>query len=334
MLTTVTGATGHVGGNLVRALLAEGRKLRCLVRPEDDTRAIDGLDVEIVPGDIRDAAAVMRAFAGAEVVYHLAARISIVGPEGGLVREVNVKGVENVVESCLANGVKRLVHFSSVHARKQEPLDQPVDETRTFADESAPAYDQSKAEGERRILAGVERGLNAVMVNPSGVIGPLDFAPSRMGHVFLDLAHGSLPALIGGGFDWVDVRDVARGALSAESKGRTGERYLLTGHWVAVRDLAEQWATISGVPAPKMNTPMWLARASAPFALWYAKALRSEPLFTPESLVALRANKVMRHDKAERELGYAPRPFAESLQDIYAWFVEHGDIRPKTRENA
>lgn len=329
MLTTVTGATGHVGGNLVRALLAEGRQVRCMLRPGDDTRAIDGLDVERVPGDVRDAAAVLQAFAGADVVYHLAARISIVGPEGGLVREINVKGVENVVESCLANNVKRLVHFSSVHARKQEPLNEPVDETRTYSDHTAPAYDQPKGLGEQAILAGVERGLNAVMVNPSGIIGPLDFAPSRMGHVFLDLAHKRLPALVGGGFDWVDVRDVAKGAMLAEKKGRTGERYLLTGHWVSVRELAEQWATLTGVPAPKMNTPMWLARGVAPFALWYAKATGSEPLFTPESLVALRANKVMLHTKAERELGYDPRPFAESLADIYAWFVEHGDITPK-----
>jgi len=330
MLTVVTGATGHIGGNLVRALLAEGRKVRCVVWCEDkDTAALDGLDVERVYGDVRDIESLKAAFAGADVVYHLASRISIVGPEGGLVRAINVQGAANVAEACLSCGVRRLVHFSSIHARNiNTDLDKPVDETRERSwGKGTPAYDISKGDGELKVLDAVSRGLDAVIVCPTGVIGPLDFKLSRMGTVFLGLARGKLPGGVVGGFDWVDARDVASAAIAAEKKGRTGELYLLGGHYVPFIELAKRFEKVCGRPAPKFMCPMWLARAVAPFALFISQHSSIPPLFTPESLNALRANHDIRHDKAARELGYNPRPFDESLVDIYNWFVEAGLVK-------
>ncbi len=322
-LTVVTGAAGHVGGNLVRALLEKGRRVRCLVR--DDTRALDGLDVEPVRGDVLELDSLEKAFAGADVVHHLAARISILGGERGRVWETNVGGVRRVVKACLACGVRRLVHYSSVHAFDQRPLDEPLDETREPADDRRfPVYDRSKAAGVREVLAGVGRGLDAVVLHPSGVIGPCDFKPSRMGRFLLELSRGRICAGIAGGFDWVDARDVAAGALAAEERGRTGERYILSGRYETIRGLMELWGKVSGARVPGWTSPMGPARLGAPFVGLYARVFHQEPLFTSEALHALRGNPAYVREKAGRELGYSPRPLEDTLADTYAWFVEAG----------
>ena len=322
-LTVVTGAGRHIGGNLVRALRARGRRLRLVVR--QDRRAIAGLDAEVVQGDVLDLEFLRRAFSGADVVYHLAANISIVGEQAGLVRRVNVEGPRNVVEACLGCGVRRLVHFSSIHAFAQEPLDQVLDETRGPVDH-APAYDRSKAAGEREVLDGVARGLDAVIVNPTGVIGPFDFKGSRMGSVLLGMALRRFIALVDGGFNWVDVRDVCDGAMAAEERGRTGERYLLAGHWRSLRDLARVGEAAGGARPPRFDAPMWLARVGAPFVTGWSRVSRTQPLYTSEALVALRANRNISHAKASRELGYEPRPIEVSIADTLRWFRERGQL--------
>ena len=211
----VTGAAGHLGSNLVRALLARGESVRAMVH--ENREPLADLEVEQVRGDVRDPESLRRAFAGTDVVYHLAGVISIDGDRGGLVREVNVDGAANAAEAALAAGVRRMVHVSSIHAFRMTPLDRPLDETRARVEDKPgehAAYDRSKAEGERRVRLVVEKGLDCVIVHPSAVIGRLDFAPSRMGRVFLDLYHRSMPALIDGGFDFVDVRDVTQGTIA------------------------------------------------------------------------------------------------------------------------
>jgi dihydroflavonol-4-reductase len=319
MLTAVTGASGHVGANLVRAMVGRGRPLRLLAH--DDGRALDGIDAERVHADVRDRASLERAFAGAEVVYHLAARISIVDGDEPLVRQVNVEGTRNVVAACLAAGVKRLVHFSSIHALSSEPADQPIDETRPLADgPRLGAYDRSKADAEREVLAGVARGLDAVILVPTAMIGPFDFKPSRMGAVLLDLYHRRLVGLVNGGFDFVDVRDVVEAAIAVEKRGRAGERYLLSGRRLSLRALAEVVTDVTGVAAPRLTAPMWMARAAAPAAAWYAARAAKEPLFTPSSLHALRNHRLVCSDKAARELGYQARPIRDTIADTFAWF--------------
>jgi dihydroflavonol-4-reductase len=320
MKVLVTGASGHVGGNLVRALLARGDQVRVTVH--GDERALDGLAVERVAADTRDARQVRAAVDGCEVVYHAAAIISIDGGRGGLVEATNVQGPRNVAEACLDAGVKRLVHVSSIHALAQEPRDTPIDETRPWAYEAStgvPAYDASKGRGEREVLAVVKRGLDATLVNPGGIIGPFDFKPSRMGRVILDIATRRLPALVPGGFIWVDVRDVVAGMLAAAERGRAGERYLLTGEWAAVREVANLVREATGVKLPG-TSPMWAARLGAPFFQAWGRLRRQEPLYTGESLRALRWNPKVSHEKAARELGFAPRPLRDTVFDSVAWF--------------
>jgi dihydroflavonol-4-reductase len=310
----------------VRELLRRGTQVRAVVQ-EPDPPSLSGLDIEQVPGDVRDLDSLRRAFKGAEVLYHLAAQISIVGPMGGLVHDTNVVGARHAGQAALEAGVRRMVHMCSVHAFQQEPLDQPLDETRVrVSARSAPAYDRSKADGEAEIRALVAKGLDAVIVHPSGIIGPHDYQPSRMGHVFLDLFHRKLPSLIDGGFDWVDVRDVVSGSIAALERGRTGESYLLSGRWCAIGELARIAEGVTGVKPPRLTSPMWLARTGAPFMELWAKLARKEPLYTSESLLALRANRSYVRTKSERELGHQPRPTEESVRDVYRWFASNGRI--------
>lgn len=326
MKVAVTGAAGHVGGNLVRELLARGHRVRAIVR--SDTRAVDGLDVERVTADVLDADQVRGALADADLVFHLAVKISIEGDPDGMVHRTNVIGTRHVVESCLANRVKRLVHFSSIHALANEPYDVPMDETRPLADEGkAFAYDRSKAGSEREVQAGIKRGLDAVVVNPASILGPCDFKPSRMGQVLLDLYFRRLPALVNGGFDWVDVRDVADGAIAAAEKGRTGERYLLGGEYRSVPDFAKVCADVTGVRPPLVSTPLWLAGIGAPFAVAWARVTGTRPLYTNEALHALGGNPNVSHAKATRELGYQPRPLRTTVAETYAWFEAAGMLK-------
>jgi len=321
--TVVTGATGHIGANLVRALLSKGRPVRALLHVNQ--RAIDGLEVEIVKGDVCDLDSLYRAFDGADVVYHLAGRISLSLGDWPLLQAVNVIGTSNVVEACLQCGVRRLVHFSSIHALVQEPLDVPVNESRPLVESRrSPYYDHSKAAGEKEVRKGIERGLDAVIINPTGVIGPYDFEPSYFGTALLAMACRKLPALVAGGFDWVDARDVAAGAMLAEELAPNGARYLLSGNWVSVVDLAALVEGITGLGAPKFVCPLWLAHAGTPFTVAFARVTGGRPFFTSDSLRALKSNRNISHERASRDLGYKPRPFKETISDTLRWFQDNG----------
>jgi dihydroflavonol-4-reductase len=326
MTTVVTGATGHIGANLVRALLAEGRHVIGIVR--EDTRALEGLEIETVRADVRKLDTLIRGFEGARIVYHLAAVISISGPKGGLVYDVNVNGVRNVVSACLECGVKRLVHFSSVHAFQQKPLNEPIVESRALVGGEGYAYDRSKALGFLEVMKGIKRDLDAVILHPSGVIGPYDFKPSRMGRVLLDIYNQRLLALVDGGFDWVDVRDVVEGAIAIEKKGPTGENYILSGHWLPFKEMAGIVGEVTGKKIPRWTCPMWFARLGAPITQKFTELKGKNPLFTSESLAALRANHNMSHAKATKEIGYSPRPIRKTIEDTFAWFRKKRWIYP------
>jgi dihydroflavonol-4-reductase len=329
-LAVVTGATGHVGATLVRQLLDRGVRVRAVLHRGSDNkmgRALDGLDVERVEADVRDVASLRAAFQGGDVLFHLAALISIVGEMGGKVRAVNVDGAHNAGRAAMDAGIRRMVHMCSVHAFEQEPLDQPVDETRTRVGPGGLAYDRSKADGEAKIRELVQEGLDAVILHPSGIIGPNDYRPSRMGKVLLDLHHRRLPALIRGGFDWVDVRDVSAAAISAAHRGRTNESYMVSGHYWEIPAFAEMCQTITGTRPPRLVTPTWLAKGVAPLMQGFAQLTKTEPLFTLESIAALQANKVFVREKAKAELGHDPRPTEQSVRDAYSWFAREGVLK-------
>jgi dihydroflavonol-4-reductase len=324
-MIVVTGAAGHAGANLVRALAAEGRPVRALVHL--DREALEGLSVEVVKGDICDLDSLLKAFEGAEVVYHLAARISIGNDPWSLLEAVNVGGTRNVVEACLQCGVRRLVHFSSIHTLIDTATDVPLNESNPLVESRRyPPYDRSKAMAERELQRGIEKGLDAIIISPTAIIGPHDYKPSHFGEALLRLANGRLPALVSGGFDWVDVRDVIKGAMRAEKMAPTGAKYLLSGHWVSLRQVAKMTEELTGVKAPGSVCPMWLARVGVPFITAFDLLARRRPLYTSVSLQALRGHRRISHQKATRELDYQPRPFRETLIDTLKWFEAAGKL--------
>ena len=324
-MIVVTGASGHAGANLVRALMAKGRPTRVLAHK--DRRAFEGLEVEVVPGNICQPDSLLKAFKGAEVVYHLAAYISISRDEWPLLEAVNVAGTANVVEACLSCGVRRLIHFSTIHTMAQGSADSPVDESNALVESPGyPPYDRSKAAAEGEVRRGVEKGLDAIIISPTGMAGPYDYKPSHFGEALLKMACGRLPALVSGGFDWVDARDVALGAMRAEETAPPGAKYILSGHWLSMAEVAGLVERLTGVPAPGFVCPMWLARVGAPFLTAFDRLAGKRPLYTSVSLQALRDDRQISHQKATEEFGYRPRPFEETLIDTLGWFKENGLI--------
>lgn len=326
----ITGATGHLGSSLVRQLVARGDHVRALVRSPDPP-ALRGVEVEQVLGDITTGQGLDALLDGVEIFHHLAAQISIIGPMNGLVDAVNVEGVRRVIAAARRAGVRRMVHCCSVHVFEPEPLDRPTDEMRPRVRRGrAPAYDASKADGEAIVRDAILEGLDAVIVHPSGVMGPFDYRPSRMGHVLLKLYRRRLPALLAGGFDFVDARDVAAGMIAAAERGRTNHSYLLTGHYRSIAELAGLAARITGIPRPRVVAPAWLAGLGAPVMDLASRVLDGEPLYTSESLLPLRLRAAFDHGKATRELGYTTRATEDTVRDAYAWMLAQGVIEPRT----
>lgn len=331
MTAVVTGASGHVGAALVRALIADGRRVRAVYN--SDRRALDGLDCEAVRVNVTDAVGVREALDGAEALFHCAAVVSIAGDPGGHVWRTNVEGVKTVMCAALDAGVKRVVHCSSVAAYDTERAGRTIDEGAARAvDPSLPVYDRSKYAGERAVRDAIERGLDAVIVNPTGVLGPYDFKPGRMGKVLLSLARGRIPARFDGGTDWVDVRDVARGCLAALGNGERGQNYLLGGRWASLEELFTLAERVTGRRSPRFAVPTPLARFGAPFAEAFARATRSEPLYTRASLTTLTGGWSVSHALASRALGYEPRALEETVRDTYRWFRAQAMLSETPRE--
>jgi dihydroflavonol-4-reductase len=326
-MIAITGASGLVGGNLVRALLAQGRPVRALVHR--DPRALDGLEVETVNADLTDPTSLERAFEGAQVVYHLASSISIRMDNWDELQRVNVAGTQNVVEACLRCRVGKLVYFSSIHAYRQEPFELPLDEDRPLlTNERIPPYERSKAAAELIARQAPDRGLATVIIIPTAILGPYDFRPSYLGQALRLLARGHIPALVHGGYDWVDVRDVVDGAMQAERQGRSGSRYILSGHWHSLIELAQVTAEITGRSAPSFVVPIWLAELFQPVMARLAQLNGSQPIYTKAMLNAMRSNWQISHTQAAKDLGYKPRPFEQTLKDTLDWFAEQGGDHP------
>jgi dihydroflavonol-4-reductase len=236
---------------------------------------------------------------------------------------INVEGTRNVVDACLSSGL-RLVHTSSHHALEREPLDQPLTEDKPLALNEKCEYHRSKAIGETIVLDACGRGLDAVIVNPGSMIGPHDYEPSMIGAVLIDLYFGRVPVLLEMLSDYVDVRDVADGMIAAAEKGRTGERYLLTGEVIPVMEMVSLYGELTGVKVPTRALPLWVGWVLLPFALAGSAVTKKEPFITADMLRASVSNDVVSHDKAHRELGYTVRPLRESLTDAVAWYRERG----------
>ena len=319
----VTGATGHIGNVLVRELIASGQHVRALVRPGIVPLALAGLDVEIVPGDVLDRDSLERAMHGVNLVYHLAARISLaVGPDPETER-VNLEGTHNVIAAMLRSGVSRLVYASSVYALRKPANGATIDESQPFDDlQCQGAYDGSKARASMAVQSAVKAGLDAVIVCPSAVTGPYDFHKSETGRAIRLYMQPGLKFIVKGAYDFIDVRDAAHGFILAAGKGRCGETYILSGNRMTVREVAQTvWEATQALHAD-LEIPLWLAYWVAGLMSSYAELTGTRPIFTRYTLDAICSNSYISHARASRELGFQPRPARQAVLDAVKWLQQ------------
>jgi dihydroflavonol-4-reductase len=230
-----------------------------------------------------------------------------------------------MVELSREYNVKRFIHFSSIHAFRQEPHDKVLDENRPLVGDEAFAYDRSKADGERIVMNAAKEGFYAFVLSPTAIIGPMDYEPSLMGKALLQLYHHQIPALVPGGYNWVDVRDIVQGAIQSIEKGRKGEKYLLAGHWHSLPEVARLIEKYTGKKIVNTVMPFWLAWIGLPFITLYSRMSKRIPLYTSESLkIIIRGSKQISHEKAEKELGFNPRNIDETIKDVMKWFEING----------
>ncbi|TFG93146.1 MAG: NAD-dependent epimerase/dehydratase family protein [Candidatus Atribacteria bacterium] len=326
-MIVITGATGHLGNVLVRKLVSMNKKVRAVVLPGEDVASLEGLEVEKVEGDVRLPDSLRKAFEGADIVYHCAGIISILPGQQKQLYQVNVLGTRNVVNLCLELKIKRLVYTSSIHALSEPAPGIVFDESREFNPENVLGeYSKSKTLGTLEVLGGIEKGLDAVILCPSGIIGPYDYRVSEMGKLIVDFAKGKVKASVSGAYDFVDVRDVAEGLILAYEKGKKGEYYILSGQQISVGQLLEFLGEINGIKAPWLKIPKQVARAAGFFNALYCNLMKLKPLFTPFSIDVLASNSLVSCQKARDELGYSPRSIYESIKDAVRWFKQEGII--------
>lgn len=319
MVIAVTGANGHVGINLCQELIRHGHSVRALMHKHNE--AIRHIPVEQIPGDILNRESLDPLVKGADVVFHLAAKISISGDNDNSVKAINILGTKNIVEASRANRVQKFIHFSSIHAFDHHPTDQHLDESRPLVTNSPFSYDMSKAEGERIVMQAANEGFNALVVCPTAIIGPADYEPSLIGKAIVDLYNRSIPALVPGGYNWVDVRDIVTACINAIDKGRPGEKYILSGTWRSLRDVSEIVANVSGGKTTSLVLPFWMAKLGLPFIQLYCKMSGTIPPYTRESLLILEnGNKLIRNEKAMKELDFQPRALEKTINDLFQWF--------------
>ncbi|MBP9021305.1 MAG: NAD-dependent epimerase/dehydratase family protein [Syntrophobacterales bacterium] len=328
MKTLITGATGFVGSAVLRKLVSVGHDVRALVRPQSDRRNLLELPIEIVHGDLRDRSSLEKAVKGCSVLFHVAADYRFWVPRPDELYEVNVTGSRNIVLAAADAGVERIVYTSSVAVLGSNKDESPADEeTPVTLAHMIGHYKRSKflAEAEIRELV-KSRGLPVVIVNPSTVVGPRDIKPTPSGRMIIDAASGRMPAYVDTGLNFVHVEDVAEGHLLALERGRVGERYILGGANLTLKEALSEIASIAGRKPPRIRLPHNLVLVVAAIAEAWSKVSGKEPWVNLTSVRLARKKMYFSTEKAQRELGYRPRSIRDAFHDAIDWYRRHGYI--------
>jgi dihydroflavonol-4-reductase len=322
----VTGATGFVGSAVARTLEAKGLSVRVLARAQSPRRNLEGLKAEVAEGDMRSREDMTRALHGCRWLFHVAADYRLWAKDPEEIVRNNRQGTLAVMQAALAAGVERVVYTSSVATLSLKHV--PADETQPLSEaEAIGAYKRSKVVAERLVEAMIaDEGLRAVIVSPSTPIGPRDVRPTPTGRIIVEAASGRMPAFVDTGLNLVHVDDVAEGHWLALQKGRIGERYILGGQDVTLREMLAEIARLTGRKAPTINLPRGPLYPLAWVAEAIAQLTGEEPFLTADALKMSRYRMFFSSAKAERELGYRARPYVQALADALAWFRQEGYV--------
>ena len=327
-LALITGSSGHVGSNLIRELTKQNYKIRC-IDFDGDHRAYEGFDVEIIKGDITERDSLVPIFKDVEIVFHTAALINLDRRYRDQIRLVNVFGTENVCQASLNAGVKKLIHFSSVDAFYRFPIEEPLLEDRKLIDDpNAVPYDLSKADGQKIVIDYCKKGLDASIIHPTSIVGPNDFKPGLPMQEMVNLANGKRKVLPNWGYNFVDVRDLCITAISAVSKGKTGQNYIVGGEYHMYSYIAELMEEQLGRTVLLGTIPNFVSYLGLPYE--YVKSLitKKPRVLTVDTLhTGKTGNKVVPSTLARSELGHKPRPLEETIHDMVSFFQKRGLIK-------
>lgn len=329
-LCLVTGATGFVGSAVARALLAVGHPVRVLARPASDRRNLADLPVETAEGALEDAASLAAAVAGCRYLFHVAADYRLWVPDPTAMFRANVDGTRGLMEAALAAGVERIVYTSSVATLGFVPGGEAGEATPSRLDDMIGPYKRSKFMAEAEVRGMIaERGLPAVIVNPSTPLGPRDVKPTPTGRLVLEAAKGRVPGFVDTGLNIVHVDDVAAGELAAAEHGLVGERYILGGENLSLAEILTEVARAAGRRPPRLRVPYPLAFAAAAAGEAAARLTGRPPLATIDSVRMSKKKMYFSSKKAVRELGYRPRPARDAIADAVRWFQANGYLRAR-----
>lgn len=325
----VTGGTGFVGSHLVRRLLDHGFDVRCLVRPASRLDNLKDLSVEFAHGDLRDADLLKQAMRGVEVVYHCAADYRLWCADPREMYASNVNGTRNVMQAAFDAGVERVVYTSTVGALGHHNNGQPANEaTPVTVDDMIGHYKRSKFLAEEEVHAWAARGLPVVIVNPSTPIGELDIKPTPTGKIIVDFLKGKMFGYVDTGMNLIDVRDCAEGHLLAAERGQIGERYILGGVNLTLKEMFDALSGVTRIASPKMKVPHWVAENYARLEnFWSINLARRAPDVPLESVKMSRHKMWFDSAKAVAELGLPQSPIKNALARAVEWFQEHGYVK-------
>jgi len=325
MKIAITGASGHVGVNLVNNLIELGFDIKVLIF--NSSEALDNLSITKIKGSLLETDILDTLCKDVDVVFHLAAQISIGNESDEILKSTNITGTKNILNAARNARVKKFIHFSSIHALNHEPVDITMDENRELAINSKIMYERTKAIAEEWVLNQNSHDFDVIVLNPTSIIGPVDTKPSLMGDMMIGVYKQTIPGVVPGGYDWVDVRDVVKAAIVAIYKGRGGQRYILSGNWLSIKSFTDIFVDCSDKNNYLPVLPLWLIKLGVPFINIYSKLVKRKPLYTLESINILQSgNRFISSRKAQQELEFQPRPLEQTLADTYNWFKKNNYI--------
>jgi dihydroflavonol-4-reductase len=325
MTTLVTGATGFVGSHVARQLVSAGQSVRVLVRPNSNLEALAGLHVEYFEGDLSDQESLERAMHGIRRVFHVAADYRLWTPRPEEIYETNVEGTRKLLAAARHARVERIVYTSTV-ATIAVPRNGalPNEDTQASLNEMIGHYKRSKFLAEQVAVEAVSAGVPVVIVNPTAPVGPWDWKPTPTGRIILDFLKGKMPAYVDTGLNVAPVEDIAAGHLLAAEKGRVGQRYILGGRNMTLKQILDALSAITGRPAPRVRLPHAVALAAGYADQWFSRLAGREPQIPVEGVKMSRHRMFVESDKAERELGYKPTSVEAALGRAVTWYQQHG----------
>ncbi len=328
MLAFVTGATGFVGSHVARALADQGADLRLLVRANSNLKNVENIKADLVIGDLRDPASLEKGIAGCDVVFHVAAdyRLWVRDPEE--MYRANVEGTRAILEAARKNGVRRVVYTSSVATMGFTSNGHPADENSPVSlHNMIGPYKRSKFQAEQVAIEAARAGQDVVIVNPSTPVGERDIKPTPTGRIVVDFLKRKFPAYVDTGLNLVDARECAQGHIAALQKGKSGERYILGGENLTLKQILDQLAAITGLPSPTVRVPYVLALATGVVdEIVTGRILGREPRATIDAVRMGRKKMFVSSAKAERELGWKSGPVDDALRRAADWFRINGYV--------